>query len=333
MVVSDETPPLGALIHARGLCDSVEDEHSDADETVGRHPPDDSETAGDRRSNSVRSESGTVQTNDIATHYVRRGTGPPIVFIHGMAMSSIEWEPQMEALSDEYTTIAYDVRGHGHTGGSDRDPYSVELYAADLHALLAALDVEQPILCGLSMGGCIAQTYAANYPDEVAGLVLSDTFTAAPLPLRGRLVFANLRLLGRLDRVVRYTTLNRIQTWVGNRLAPGVAGDGKTTQRLMEAAPTIPHAEFLKIARSVARFPKSNFDASRITAPTLIMHGENLPAVLRDVHRRLAEHLTSADVETAVIPDAGHASNVDNPETFSTNVQEFLRRITSQPRD
>ncbi|WP_117591221.1 alpha/beta fold hydrolase [Haloprofundus halophilus] len=279
---------------------------------------------------SATSESGTVRTNDIETYYVRRGDGPPIVFIHGMAMSASEWEPQMEALGDEYTVVAYDVRGHGHTGGSDRDSYTMELYAADLDALLAALDVENPVLCGLSMGGCIAQMYAATYPEKVAGLVVSDTFTAAPLPFTGRLIFANLRFFGLLDRFVRYTTLNRFQTWVGNRLSPGVAGDGTTTQRLMEAAPTISHREFVKIANSMARFPRSDLDASRITVPTLVMHGEDSPAVLRDMHGRLAEELTNADVEFTVIPDAGHASNIDNPDFFSTAVREFLARIASK---
>ena len=178
------------------------------------------------------------------------------------------------------------------------------------------------------MGGCIAQVYAAMYPEKVAGLVVSDTFTAAPLPLKGRLIFANLRFLGLLDRVIRYKTLNRMQTWIGQRLAPGIAGDGTTTQQLMEEAPTIPHTEFVKIAQSVARFPKSEFDASRVTAPTLVMYGENVPAVLQDMHRKLANQLTNADVEINVVPDAGHASNIDNPAFFSTAVQEFLAQIT-----
>ncbi|MDZ5812624.1 alpha/beta hydrolase [Halorubrum sp. AD140] len=269
-------------------------------------------------------ESEFVRTNDIETYYVRRGDGPPIVFIHGMTMSATQWEPQMEALDGEFTTIAYDVRGHGRTGGSDRDPYNMSLYAADLDALLTELNVENPVLCGLSMGGCIAQVYAATYPEKIAGLVVSDTFTAAPLPLKGRLIFANLRFFGLLDRVVRYTILNRLQTWVGQRLAPGIAGDSVTTQRLMDEAPTISHAEFVKIANSVAQFPESDFDASKITVPALVMHGENVPPVLQDMHKKLAAQLTNADVENSVIPDAGHASNIDNPTFFSAVLREFV---------
>lgn len=273
----------------------------------------------------------TVRTNDTVTYYEQRGDGPPVVFIHGMAMSADEWKPQMETLSDDYTTIAYDVRGHGRTGGSDRESYTMELYAEDLDTLLTELGVQKPVLCGLSMGGCIAQMYAATYPEKVAGLVVSDTFTPTPLPLKGRLIFANLRFFGRLDRFVRYTTLNRVQTWVGNRLSPGVAGDGTTTQRIMEEAPTITHGEFRKIVDSVAAFPKSDLDTSKITAPTLVVHGVNLPTVLRDMHEKLVEELVNADVEFTVIPDAGHASNIDNPAVFSGVVREFLSRITAKP--
>lgn len=269
-------------------------------------------------------ESGSVRANGIDTAYVRRGDGPPIVFIHGMFMNATEWEPQMAALSDEYTTIAYDVRGHGDTGGSDRDQYTIDLYAADLDALLTELGIENPVLCGLSMGGCIAQVYAATYPEKVAGLVLADTFAAGPLPWRGRLVFANLRVIAQLDRFVRYTTLNRLQMWVGDQLVSGVAGDRTTTQRVMENGPTIPHAEVVKIARSVAQFPQSEFDAARIDVPTLILHGEHLPAMFREMQPKLAIQLRNATVETATVPNAGHASNIDNPEFFSTAVREFL---------
>jgi len=272
-------------------------------------------------------ETGTVRTNEIGTYYERRGDGPPIVFVHGMAMSSTMWEPQMVALADEFTTVAYDVRGHGRTGGSDRASYDVGLYASDLDELLTALGIERPVVCGLSMGGAIAQAYAATYPGKVAGLVLSDTFTAAPLPPTARLLFTNLRFFGLLDRVVRYTTMNRVQTWVGERLAPGVAGDRVTIQRLMEEAPTIPHTEFRKIARSVAVFPESDFDASRIDVPTLILYGEHAPAAFRVMHERLAGHLANAEVETTVVPEAGHASNVDNPAFFTDAVRAFVRRI------
>jgi pimeloyl-ACP methyl ester carboxylesterase len=293
--------------------DADADRDGDADATV--------DADGDWQVLDGDATTGTVQTNGIETHYVRRGDGPPIVFVHGMATSAAQWTPQQTALADDFTTVAYDVRGHGYTGGSECDPYTMDLYAADLHALLDALDVENPVLCGLSMGGCIAQVYAATHPENVAGLVLSDTFPAGPLPLGARLVFANLRVLGLLDRVVGYRTLNRVQTRVGDLLAPGIAGDRATAQRLVEAGPAMSHAEFRKVARSVADFPASGFDAAAIEAPALVLCGEHVPGVLRSLHQRVADQVAGGAL--TVVPAAGHASNVDNPEFFSTAVREF----------
>lgn len=265
-----------------------------------------------------------VRTNDIETYYHSRGDGPPVVFVHGMIMSTSMWEPQMNGLSDSFTTIAYDVRGHGYTGRSDTNPYSIDLFAADLAALLDTLDVDRCVICGLSMGGTIAQTFAAHHPTKVDGLVLADTFPTGPMPLTLRLALANIRFLARLDRLVNYKTLNRWQLRVGNRLLPGITGDEEAIQRLIEVAPTIAHAEFVKIADATARFSKSNIDLSTVSAPTLILHGEYLPTANEETTERLVSQLSNTDVTVRVVPESGHASNLDNPEFFTAALREFL---------
>ena len=265
-----------------------------------------------------------VRTDDVETYYVSRGDGPPIVFVHGMIMSTAMWEPQLNALDDAFTTIAYDVRGHGHTGGSDRSRYSIELFAEDLDALLEALDVDRTVVCGLSMGGAIAQAFAATHPEKVAGLVLADTFPTGRLPPLGRAAMANIRFLARLDRFVDYKTLNRWQLQVGNWLLPGVSGDLVTVQRIVDEGPTIPHDEFVKIADATAAFPKSDVDLSAVTAPALVLHGEHLPTANEETTRRLVDQLSNCDVTVRVVPGSGHASSIDNPEFFNAALREFL---------
>lgn len=272
----------------------------------------------------------TIETNDIETYYERRGDGPPIVFVHGAIMDHRMWAAQIDALADDFTTVAYDVRGHGRTGGSDVPTYTVDLYVEDLDALLTALELERPVLCGLSLGGCIAQAYAATYPEKIAGVVLADTFTQAPLGRTGRLLFANLRIFAVLDRFVRYKSLNRFQMRVGNLIKPGVAGRGETIQELIDTAPTISHAEFVKIVTSLVAFTRaSNVALSRIDAPTLILYGEDEPSLMRD-HAALMGRLIRNTVAVTEIPDAGHASNIDNSACFTEAVREFVdRRVSS----
>ncbi|MFB6107614.1 MAG: alpha/beta fold hydrolase [Haloplanus sp.] len=266
----------------------------------------------------------SVATDDIETHYVTRGSGPPIVFVHGMIMTHAMWEPQMAALADEYTTIAYDVRGHGHTGGSEVSPYSIDLFAADLEAFLDALGIDRAVVCGLSMGGAIAQAFASVCPERVAGLVLADTFPAGPMPLIGRMALVNIRVLARLDRFVGYKTLNRWQLRIGNWLLPGVAGDEETIQHIVDESPPIAHDEFVKIADAVAAFPKTELDLTRVTAPALVMHGEHLPTANEETTARLVAQLSNAEPAVHVVPDSGHASNLDNPDFFTVRLREFL---------
>lgn len=268
----------------------------------------------------------TARTRDIDTYYERRGNGPPVVFVHGMFMSATMWEPQLAALSDAYAAVAYDVRGHGRTGRSDWDRYSMELFAADLEALLDALGLDRVAVCGLSMGGAVAQTFAAAHPDRVAGLVLADTFPAGPMPLMGKIAMANIRFLARLDRLIGYKTLNRLQLRVGNWLLPGVAGDEETLQALVEADPTIPHAELVKIADATARFPRLDLDLAAVTAPALVLHGEHVPSAYPGITDRVAAQLANAEPEVSVVPGAGHASNLDNPDFFNDAVRRLLDR-------
>jgi pimeloyl-ACP methyl ester carboxylesterase len=266
----------------------------------------------------------TVQTNDVETYYVQRGTGPPVVFVHGAIVDHRQWLPQLEALADDYTTVAYDVRGHGRTGGSDRPEYDIDLFAEDLDALVTALDLDTFVLCGLSMGGCIAQVYAARHPERVAGLVLADTF-APPLQSRGEWLQRSvlLRAIVPLVRLVGYQRVERAMVWLQERLSPGASGDYGNIERLREEGATMTTAEFAKVIRAVASFHETDLDLSAIRAPTLVLYGEHEPAFLRRHVPVFEAELPDATVRE--VPGGGHASNLDNPEFVTDALREFTR--------
>lgn len=265
----------------------------------------------------------TVRTNDIETYYERRGDGPPIVFIHGSIVDYSHWTPQLETLSDEYTTIAYDVRGHGRTGGSTRDSYSIRLFAEDLHELITALDLDRAVLCGLSMGGCIAQVYAAKHPERIAGLVLADTFTPEILDWRERLQFLTLKATIPPVRLIGYEQVEKIMVWLHERIqGKGVSGNYKKIEQLRAEAPKMATDEFAKVVHALTRFHETDLDYSAITVPTLILYGEHDAGFIRRHAPKLGAKLPNSTVRE--VPDAGHASNLDNPEFFTAILQEFL---------
>jgi non-heme chloroperoxidase len=117
---------------------------------------------------------GQVAVNDVTFWVETAGTGPPVVFIHGWSMSGQFFRRQLADLSDRFSVIVPDLRGHG-ASAKVLNGHTVPQYAADLHAILAELSVEQPVLVGWSMGAMVGYEYLRAYgPGSVAGLVIVD---------------------------------------------------------------------------------------------------------------------------------------------------------------
>ena len=111
---------------------------------------------------------------ELAVNYERRGSGPDLVLIHSLGADLRLWDEVADAFAARYRILRYDVRGHGRTTA----PYgevSIDLLRDDLRALLDELGIARAHVVGLSMGGMIAQAFAAAHPDRVTALVLADT--------------------------------------------------------------------------------------------------------------------------------------------------------------
>lgn len=115
--------------------------------------------------------------NDIVVHYdFQRVTGekPVLVFINSLGTDFRIWNEVRTRLNKDASTLVYDKRGHG-LSDIGNTPYTIELLASDLIDLLDRLSIKRAIICGLSVGGLIAQGVYAARPDLVTGLILSNT--------------------------------------------------------------------------------------------------------------------------------------------------------------
>lgn len=115
-----------------------------------------------------------VQINDVMFHVVDSGSGPPVVFLHGMLTSGQFFQRQVSHFSREYRVVIPDLRGHGRSE-KVLQGHTVATYARDLKALCEALQIERPVLVGWSMGAMVAYEYMKLAgQDAVAGLVIVD---------------------------------------------------------------------------------------------------------------------------------------------------------------
>lgn len=271
----------------------------------------------------------TLRTNDIITYYEAHGEGKPLVFIHGAGASHDMWRPQVEHFSRKYKVITYDVRGHGQSEavdsiGFETRRYSCELFADDLHALLGELDMacpersrrEKPAICGLSLGGMIAQAYAVKCPDDLRALVLADTAASSALGWGEKLQKAlspnwTVKLLIRCLSRERYA---QFAFSFFKDIEP------ELKEYLIREHLKFKKEELLKVTDAI--YDLQLLDLPRIKVPTLIVVGERERKAVFAHAEKIHELI--GDSSIVIVRDAMHASNLENPEQFNKELEEFF---------
>ncbi len=271
-----------------------------------------------------------ITSDDIQIYYEVYGEGKPLVFIHGAWISRKMWARQVEHFSKEYKVIIYDVRGHGETGKSQKNRYSIELFAEDLRGLLKALSIEKPIICGLSMGGMIAQAYAAKYPNHLGALILADTAISTELSFNDKIIKYILApkwmflLLVRILGVRRYagfafwySRITRSKEWVGK--------NEETQNYIKEEMLRFDVKEFNKIFAALYDFKLQ--ELSKIKVPTLIINGEFESKSVFKHAEKMQELIDNSS--TVVISQAGHIPSLEKPEDFNKVLDKFFGEIVN----
>jgi 3-oxoadipate enol-lactonase len=113
----------------------------------------------------------TINANGVQLAYEERGSGRPIVLLHGFCGSFAYWENVVPLLEKEFRIITPDLRGHGHSSVPDQ-PYTMEEMAEDMKGLFEALDLQDGVLLGHSLGGYVTLAFAEKYSDYLSGFGL-----------------------------------------------------------------------------------------------------------------------------------------------------------------
>ena len=266
-----------------------------------------------------------VEVNGTRLYYEDTGpgsTGETIAFSHGLLWSTELFAAQIAALRGRYRCIAWDHRGQGKSAADHRETIGMELVWQDAVLLLEALGAGPVHFCGLSMGGFVGMRMAARRPDLVRSLVLVET-SSDPEPIEN---IARYRLLTKVVRL--------LGTWaVRNRIGPIMLGKTTLTERTRHSE-VQGFLEIMSRRRDVWRAVNGVIDRagihdelSRVTAPTVVIVGDEDVATPRSKSDKIASAIAHAKVVT--IPRAGHSSSVENPEAVTSAIESFL---TSLPR-
>ena len=246
-------------------------------------------------------------------------SGLDIVFLHGFPFSHAMWDNQAQVAAVKYRVTTYDIRGHGLSDIGDGQ-YTVERHVDDLFTLLSSLNIAKPVIVGLSMGGYIALRALERDQHRFRGAVLCDTRSEAD---SNEAKLSRFNVVGAVKRIGSEAYAKEFVKAV---FAPGA--DQRVPEAVQKIVSIISHTPPLSIAGTqLALAARTDTSASlpSLSLPVLILVGEH--DRITPVAAAEAMHSRIPGSAIAVVPQAGHLSNMENPAFFNERLMKFLAGI------
>jgi len=259
-----------------------------------------------------------TEANGIQIYYELHGpeTADVLVLSNGVLMSTASWAFQVAALSKRYRLLLYDCRGMWQSDHPD-GPYSMELHADDLAALLDALGIERAHIGGASYGAEVSMVFALKYPERTRSLIATSAVSHVDPLLEGMIgtwvAAAKAFSPDMLFQVVYPLTFS--EAWI--------AANPQTLAAARERYKALDFKAFLELLLSFSRLNITS-ELHKITAPTLVVVGELDLVKPRKYSEIIAREIPGA--EFAVIPFAGHAAMWEQAGVFNSLILGFLAK-------
>lgn len=265
-----------------------------------------------------------IEVNGIQLDYKDQGAGLPVVFIHAFPLNQAMWDDQLQEFKKAFRTVTVDLRGFGNSDVPP-GPYLMDRMAADVRALMSALEIEEAVLVGLSMGGYVSLAFYRNYPGAVTGMVLADTRAGADSPE------ARKRRLDSAEKVEREGVSAIADDVIPMLLANStIEQKPEVVNRVRGIIEANSPAGVAAAQRGMAERPDSTYILTGIDKPILIVVGSEdslTPVAEAEALRNGIPHS-----RLTVIKNAGHLTNLEQPAEFNFAVREFLAQF-GNPND
>jgi pimeloyl-ACP methyl ester carboxylesterase len=247
-----------------------------------------------------------LNRDGVKLYYEVHGSGPAILLTHGYSATSQMWAGQVDALSKNHTLVTWDMRGHGQSDyPEDPSAYSEAATVADMAAVLDAVGAPEAVIGGLSLGGYMSLAFHLAHPERTRALLIIDTGPG-------------------------YKNDEAREGWNRNALATADRyereGLGNLARGSVEMR-TSRHRDATGLARA-ARGMLTQKDARVISSlpsiavPAIVVVGANDTPFLA-----ASDYMTAKipGAQKVVVPDAGHAANIDQPAAFNAALTDFLQ--------
>jgi non-heme chloroperoxidase len=281
----------------------------------------------------------SIDVGGVSLYYERAGSGPPVVFSHGIPTDYRAWNSQVAAISGRYSTITYSRRyaAPNHRDGDVSDS-TVEANATDLKGLIEALGVAPVHLVGHSYGGFVAAYLASDHPDLVSSLVLVEPAIATMLvedpgntgQMFGLLI-GNPGVALSARRFQSGSLAPSLKALDSGQLKKAVQLNVDGIQNKMGAFAELPESAremMLDNARTIAelrtRLPPFKAKAAKLSPRTLVINGEQTAVWLRRIGELVAQSVPNGKALT--VTASRHFPHLENPDEFNTNLLEFISK-------
>jgi 3-oxoadipate enol-lactonase len=260
-----------------------------------------------------------ISTKNQVVSYIDEGliTAPSVILIHGFPLKKEMWNKQITALMENYRVVAYDIRGFGNSDAGD-EIFSIELFVADLISLMDALMIEKTALCGFSLGGYIALNAIVNFPNRFNSLVLCDTnCTEDNIEAKGKRMMA-------IENIMENGLELYAEESVKKLFAPvSFLKNIEEIALVKEMIIKTFNQSIYKTLHALAERTETCINLPQIKVPVLILVGKQDVITPPDVAKSM--HTLIRDSIIHIIDNAGHLSNLENPEIFNKQLIKFLK--------
>jgi 3-oxoadipate enol-lactonase len=239
------------------------------------------------------------------------GGATPIVFLHGVGSDKSVWHPQLAHFGRSRRAVAFDYPGYGDSDPAPEDTTRDD-YASAIISAMHELGIDRAHVCGLSLGGVVAIAIHHAAPERCASLVLADTFAVHP---DGRAIYER-SLAGSRD--LPATAEARVDFLLAQPADPEVRREVVETMSRIDPAAYRIGAEAVWLADQCDR-------VAEITVSTLVVCGDEDQPTPPELSRAL--HHAIGGSFLAMIPNAGHLTNLERPDAFNSAVERFLAHV------